>query len=409
MASLPSTSRWLTLVGIGDDGPAGLSPRAVDELARATLVFGGRRHLELAAPLLRGEPVAWRSPIEDSVPDLLARRGNPTAVLATGDPFHFGIGVTLARLIPADEMLCLPQASAFSLAAARLGWGVQDCVCLSLHGRALERIVPHLQPGLRVLALSWDGSTPGKLAALLRERGFGPSRLTICESMGGPRERLRQSSAATFDLEDIADLNTIAVELRAEPGARLRSCAPGLPDDWFDHDGQITKAPIRAVTIAGLAPRPGQRLWDVGAGSGSVGVEWLLAASASTAIAIEQKAERLDRVGRNALHWGVHERLDRVQGTAPDALDGLPQPDAVFIGGGLTAPGLLDVCRTALPPGGRLVANAVTLESQAVLADCLKRDGGTMMTLAVSTAEPVGGFHGLRPSMSVMQWRWTKS
>ena len=406
MANAPSP--WLTLVGIGEDGPDGLSPRAVRELARATTVFGGRRHLELAAPLLRGDRMPWRSPIEDSFPHLLSRRGSPTCVLATGDPFHFGIGVTLARLIPADEMLSLPQTSAFSLAAARLGWGLQDCLCLSLHGRALERIVPHLQPGARLLALSWDRSTPGKLAALLNDRGFGPTRLTVCEAMGGPRERLRRCSAAAFDLSEVDDLNTVALEIEVEPGARLRSSAPGLPDDWFEHDGQITKAPIRAVTISALGPRPGEFLWDVGAGSGSVSVEWLLAAPGTTALAIDDKPERLDRVGRNARQWGVGERLERVRGRAPEALVGQPRPDAVFIGGGLTEPGLLDVCRAALRSGGRLVANAVTLESQAQLAGYLTAHGGTLMTLAVSTAEPVGGFHGLRPAMAVMQWRWTK-
>lgn len=399
---------WLTLIGIGEDGASGLPPRAAEVLCRAPLVIGGRRHLALAAPLIRGTVLAWSSPIEDTYPAIVARRGTPTCVLASGDPFHYGIGTALVRLVGADAITCLPHASAFSLAAARLGWSLQDCLCVSLHGRALERIVPALQPGLRVLALSWDGSTPARLAALLRDRGFGPSAMTICESMGGASERCRTATADGFDARDIADLNTIAVEFRAAPDARIRPCTPGLPDDWFEHDGQITKAPIRAVTLSALAPRPGELLWDVGAGSGSIGIEWLLMHPASKAVAVEARPDRMARIGRNAAHWGVSDRLRQASGEAPAILRDLPRPDAVFLGGGGTAPGQIEACRTALRSGGRLVVNAVTIETQQLLMAAMARDGGELLTLSVAEAEPVGGFYGLRPAMPVMQWRWSR-
>ena len=402
------TAPWLTIIGIGEDGVAGLSPAAAHCVASASLVVGGRRHLALAAPLVRGESLCWASPIDDTFPSLLARRGTPVCVLASGDPFHYGVGATLARLVPAEEIVCHPQPSAFSLAAARLGWALQDCTCVSLHGRSLEQIIPVLQPQRRILALAWDRTTPSKLAALLGGRGFGTSILTVCEALGGAHERVRATSAGAFDLDDIADLNTIALEPRAEPGARVRPCAPGLPDDWFEHDGQITKAPIRAVTLSALAPRPGERLWDIGAGSGSVSIEWLLSDLSTRAVAVERHPARGARIGRNAASWGVGERLTQVAGTAPACIGDLAPPDAIFIGGGATAPGLIEACRGALPPGGRLVVNAVTLESQQRLAADFSAHGGELITLAVATAEPIGAFHGLRPSMPVTQWRWVK-
>lgn len=401
-------SPWLTLIGIGEDGVSGLAPRAAEALSHAPLVIGGKRHLALAVPLIRGEILAWSSPIEDTYPFILARRGTPTCVLASGDPFHYGIGAALVRLIGAEAIACLPHSSAFSLAAARLGWSLQDCVCVSLHGRAFERIVPALQSGVRVLALSWDGRTPARLAALLCDRGFGPSLMTICESMGGPSERCRAVCADTFDLQDVADLNTVAVDVRATPQARVRPCTSGMPDDWFEHDGQITKAPIRAVTLSALAPRPGELLWDVGAGSGSVGIEWLLAHPATQAVAVEPRPDRMARIGRNAVHWGVSDRLQQALGEAPAALRELPRPDAVFLGGGATAMGQIAACCNALQPGGRLVVNAVTIETQQLLMAAMSRDGGELLTLSVAQAEPVGGFHGFRPAMPVMQWRWLK-
>ncbi|MBE7219934.1 MAG: precorrin-6y C5,15-methyltransferase (decarboxylating) subunit CbiE [Caulobacteraceae bacterium] len=399
---------WLSLVGLGEDGIAGLSEAARERLEGAELVVGGRRHLALASALIRGDALPWRSPIEATLPAILDRRGRQICVLASGDPFHHGVGTMLTRHIPVAEMRCWPQPSAFSLAAARLGWSLESCRCVSLHGRALTRIVPVLHHGARIIALSWDETTPARLAALLAARGFGASRLWVCEAMGGPAERLRETTAARFDLDGIQALNTVAVEVIADRDARQVPAAPGLPDDWFAHDGQITKSPVRAVTLSALAPRPGALLWDIGAGSGSVGIEWLLADAGTKAVAIERDPTRAARVAANAETWGVAERLRIVEGDAPKALEALPPPDAVFIGGGVTTPGLLDAAQAALHPGGRLVANAVTLESQTLLAQRYGRDGGDLFSLAVAQAGPVGGFQAFRAAMPVVQWRWVK-
>ncbi|KAB1075283.1 precorrin-6y C5,15-methyltransferase (decarboxylating) subunit CbiE [Methylobacterium planeticum] len=397
---------WLAIVGIGEDGRAGLSPAAEAALAGARLVWGGRRHLALAGPLA-AESRPWPSPITAAYPEILARRGQPTCILATGDPFHYGIGAEIARLVPAAEIRAYPQPSAFSLACARLGWPLAECACLTLHGRALARIVPHLQPGARLLVLSWDETTPAAVAELMRARGFGGSRLTVLEAMGGPRERVREAAAAGFDLAGIAPLNTLAVAVAAEPGARPVPLAPGLDDAWFENDGQLTKAEIRAVTLAALAPRLGQRLWDIGGGAGSVSIEWMLRHPAQRAVAIEARPERAARIRRNAESLGVPD-LAVVEGEAPAALAGLPAPDAIFVGGGVGAPGLLPAAIAALPAGGRLVANAVTLEAEAVLLAAFAERGGTLRRLSVARADPVGGLHGWRAAMPVTQWAWTK-
>lgn len=398
--------RWLALVGIGEDGRAGLTPAATAALDAAELVVGGARHLALAGPPAAAT-LAWPSPIHAAFPEILARRGRPVCVLATGDPFHHGVGVQLARLVAPDEMRVFPQPSAFALACARLGWAQQDCALVSLHGRALERIIPHLQPGARILALSWDGSTPEKVAALLAGRGMGGSRLTVLEAMGGPRERMRLATAATFDLAGIDPLNTLAVEVVAEEGGEVLPLVPGLPDTLFESDGQLTKSEVRAVTLATLAPRRGELLWDVGAGSGSVGIEWALAHPDNRVLAIEARAERAGRIGRNAARCGVTQ-LTVIGGEAPAAFAGLPAPDAVFIGGGIGNPGLFDAAWDALRPGGRLVANVVSLEGEARLAGLFRRHGGDMKRIQVSRLDAVGAMHGWRPAMAVTQWRVVK-
>lgn len=403
---MSSVAPWLAVVGIGEDGRAGLSPAASAALDGAGLVIGGRRHLELAGPL-SGETLAWPSPLSDAYPAILARRGQPTCVLATGDPFHYGVGAELARLVPAGEIVAYPQPSAFSLAAARLGWPLAEVACLTLHGRALERVIPHLQPGARLLVLSWDGSTPKKLAALMSERGFARSRLTVLEAMGGPRERRRTGLAATFSQDEIDPLNTIAVEVVAEPDARVIPLSPGLDDAWFESDGQLTKAEIRAVTLSALRPRAGQLLWDVGAGSGSIGIEWCLRHPANRAVAIEAREERAGRIRRNARALGVPD-LQVVVGRAPDSLAGLPAPDTAFIGGGVSDPALVAAVLAALPHGGRLVANAVTLESEALLLRCHAEHGGTLRRLSIARAEPVGHLTGWRTAMPVTQWALAK-
>jgi precorrin-6Y C5,15-methyltransferase (decarboxylating) len=397
---------WLSIIGIGEDGRDGLSHAATGLLKQARLVVGGARHLALVGPL-GAETLVWPSPMEAAHDAILARRGEPVCVLASGDPFFYGVGTALMRRVEASEMICLPAPSAFSLVAARLGWSQQDCALLTLHGRPLERIIPQLQAGARILALSWDGTTPLKLAQLLAARGLGRSRLTVCENLGGPQQRIRQCLARDFTLDDIRPLNTIALEVVAEPGARILPRAAGLPDDWFEHDGQITKREIRALTLSALAPRRGELLWDIGAGAGSIGIEWMLADSANTAIAIEQDAARAARITRNAATLGTP-GLRLVQGEAPEALRGLPAPDAVFIGGGATVPGVLDAALQALRPGGRLVVNGVTIETQSVLIERFGAQGGELNQIQVARAERIGGFHGFRPALPIVQWSYEK-
>jgi len=406
-AALNANGRWLSIIGIGEDGLAGLSDAAKTLIAGAALVVGGQRHLELIAGAVNGETMVWPSPLHDSFPAILERRGRPVAVIATGDPFFYGIGSVLAREVPPDEIVCLPGISAFSLAAGRLGWALQDCELVTLHGRALERVLPALQPRRRVLALSWDGTTPAKLADLLVRHGFGDTAMTVCEAMGGPNERLRSVTARDFAMPDIGPLNLVALNIPDVPGARAIPLTPGLPDDWFEHDGQLTKRDIRAVTLSALAPRRGELLWDIGAGSGSIGIEWMLADPANRAIAIERDQARAGRVARNAATLGVPD-LRIVQGGAPEALVGLPIPDAIFIGGGSTADGVIDAAWAALRSGGRLVVNGVTIETQAELTRRFKAQGGELVTIQISRADPVGGFHGMRPALPVTQWSAVK-
>lgn len=402
-----SPPRWLSVVGLGEDGWDGLTPTARALVERAGLLIGGARHLSLVPPVAGQERRPWPSPLTDAVPALLAERGRAVCVLASGDPSWYGVGATLSRVVPADETTVVPAPSAFSLAAARLGWPLQETACLTVHGRPLELVLPHLQPDARLLILSWDGTTPAKLAALLRQRGFGASRLTALEAMGGPRESRSAATAEDWTVERVADLNTLAVECVASVSARVLPRSPGLPDDWFEHDGQITKRESRAVTLSALAPRRGALLWDVGAGSGSIGIEWMLADPANRAVAVEHREDRVARILSNAAAFGVP-GLVIARGKAPGALDGLAAPDAVFIGGGLTNDGVLEACWDALKPGGRLVANAVTLESEAALFAAHARLGGELSQIAVSRAVPVGGFRGWRPLMPVTQWRVDK-
>ncbi|TWB56641.1 precorrin-6y C5,15-methyltransferase (decarboxylating) subunit CbiE [Nitrospirillum viridazoti] len=401
------TIPWLTIVGIGEDGWGGLSPAARAAVTGSCLLVGGTRHLALVPETAGQERLAWPSPLSDAFPTLLARRGQAVTVLASGDPQWFGIGATLARLVPAAETRVLPAPGAFTLAASRLGWALQDVACLSLHGRPLEAVIPHLFPGARLLLLSWDGTTPAKLAALLRERGFGPSTLTVLEAMGGPRERLSAAPADAWPDGDIQDLNTIALTCAIAPSARVLSRSPGLPDDWFQHDGKITKREVRAVALSHLAPGRGEMLWDVGAGSGSIAIEWLLADPANHAVAVEDRADRMAAIRANALAFGVPNLAFR-EGAAPEALADLPQPDAVFIGGGLTNAGIVEACWQALRPGGRLVATAVTLETEADLVRWQATLGGSLTRLSVERAAPLGNFRGWRPLMPVTLWRVEK-
>lgn len=385
----------------------GLGAGAKDLIARAEIVFGGVRHLALAAPLIRGQSRPWPSPFSRATGEVVALRGRRVCLLASGDPFFYGVGATLAAHVPPEEAQVVPAPSAFSLAAARLGWAIPETVLVSVHGRALDRIRPHLHPGAHILALTSGADGPAALAKLLTGIGFGQSRLTVLEVLGGENERMRTARADDFGIADIAALNTVAIEVVAERDARVLAYTPGLDDALFEHDGQITKREIRAVTLSSLAPKRDELLWDVGAGSGSVSIEWMLADASLRAIAIEADAARAARVERNAIAFGVP-ALDLIQGTAPEALAGLATPDAIFVGGGGSGVGVLEACIDTLRPGGRLVVNAVTLETESALIARHAAFGGDLARIAVSRADPVGNKMGWRAAMPVTQWTWKK-
>jgi len=409
--NIEPTSRWLSIVGIGADGIAGLGKRARDLIESAELVFGGSRHLALVAPLLRGTARPWGNPLDASVAEVLDHRGRPVCVLASGDPFQHGIGSVLARHVAPEETLSIPAVSAFSLAASRLLWPLPQTRLLSLCGRPLDLLRPHLQPGARILALTSGADAPAAIAELLCATGFDGSAITVLEALGGPRERVRSARAHGFNLNHVDPLNTVAIEVVAGPVARVFPCVVGLPDELFEHDGQITKREVRALTLSALAPRHGEHLWDIGAGSGSIAIEWMLADPSLTAVAIERRNDRAARIRRNAATFGVPD-LQVIEAAVPDALENLPTPDAIFIGGGATAPGLVEMAQAALRARGRLVVNAVTLETEAILLQAHALHGGTMTRIEIHHSRPVGGedgrFSGWRPGNPIAQWMWVK-
>ncbi|UNS98128.1 precorrin-6y C5,15-methyltransferase (decarboxylating) subunit CbiE [Streptomyces tubbatahanensis] len=398
----------LTVVGIGADGWAGLPEPSREALRGAEVLIGGARQLALLPAACAGERVPWPSPLRAGVPGLLAAHaGRRVAVPASGDPTFYGIARTLREVLGTVPRV-LPHPSSVAYACARLGWAQEECETVSAVGRPLARLSAVLHHGRRLLVLSAGAHTPGEIAALLRERGFGASPVRVLEQLGGDGERVVEGTALTWSAPPGDPLNVVAVECVRDPGdgasgvPRL-GAVPGLPDEAYEHDGQLTKRHVRAATLAALAPAPGELLWDVGGGAGSIAVEWMRAHPACRAVTVERNAARADRIARNAERLGVP-GLRVVTGAAPSALAALPAPDAVFIGGGLTAPGLLDACWRALPPGGRLVANTVTLESEALLVDWYRRHGGELVRLGVSHGVPVGGFTGWRQAMPVTQW-----
>ncbi len=376
-------------------------------MGAAATVFGGQRHLRLLASLIRREAVAWPRPIRSAVARIEALRGTPVAVLASGDPFHHGIGPLLAERIAPAEFEVFPAPSSFALAAGRLGWALQDVDPVSLCGPPVPTLVPRLQPLRRLLVLSADETTPAAVARLLVEHGFGASRIVVLEALGGPDERIRERRAEGFDLADIARLNLMAICVAGSPQARIVPLSAGLDDRLFASDGMLTKREIRAVTLSSLAPRAGELLWDIGAGSGSVAIEWLLAHRANRAIGIERREDRAARARENAAALGVP-HLDIVTGEAPGVLGSLPAPDAVFVGGGIAGGGVLEAAWRALRPGGRLVANSVTLESDLVLGALVAETGGALTRLSVERLDRIGGLHGFRPAMTVTQFRAAK-
>lgn len=399
--------RWLAVVGIGEDGVAGLGAAARAAVERAEIVYGGARHLALADPLIRGARRPWPSPLAGAVDEIAALSGRPVCVLASGDPFHFGVGATLARAIPATAMQVFPAPSSFSLAAARLGWPLQEAETISLHGRPAALLRALLSPGARILALTSDGSAPREIAALLCSDGFGPSTLHVLEALGGAEETIATVTAETLGERRFNPLNLVAIEAQAAGEARLLPLGTGLDDAFFEHDGQITRAEVRAVTLAALAPRRGERLWDIGAGAGSVAIEWLRQHTSLNAAAVEADPARAVHIGRNAGRFGVP-HLHVVTGRAPAALAGLPRPDAIFVGGGGTTPGVMEAALGALEAGGRLVANAVTLEMRSRLYALHADRGGDLVEVAVARAAPLGRMRAMRPALPVLQWRWRR-
>jgi len=391
---------WLHIIGIGEDGEAGLAPAARAVLADAQVILGGDRHHALASNPGAAR-VAWPSPFDAMIDTIQGLRGRRAVVLVTGDPLWFSVGARIARAIPPDQIVFHPALSAFQLASARLGWSLADTETLSIHGRPAEQVIPFLAPGARLILLTTGADTPAQVAALLTARGYGASRMVVLSAMGGAHEARAEAQAQDWQ-GPVPPFNTLAVECVAGPGAVVLPRVPGLPDSAFVHDGKMTKAEVRAITLARLMPFRGALLWDIGAGSGSIGIEWMRAAADARAIAIEPRADRRALAAANAQALGTP-RLEIRDGTAPGALAGLPAPDAVFIGGGLACE-VVDLALAAMKPFGRLVANAVTLESEALLLALHARLGGELTRLSVQRAAPVGGLTGWRPLMPVTQW-----
>ena len=408
----PANARWLTVLGIGDNGVNSLTPVAMSLLKQAKVLVAPSRvlaSLDLdALGLSACEIVPWTMGVKETLTFLQDRRGTPVTILATGDPMHFGIGATMRRSIPEDEMLVVPSPSGFSLAAARLGWGLAGVSCISLHGRSVSAIQPHILPGNRVLSLTSTAKTIFEVADLFQARGFEDSEFTVLDHLGGASERITNHTAkdlATGEFKEgaFADFNMLAVQCVAGPSARILPAVPGLPDDAFAHDGQLTKREVRAATLAALQPVPDGLLWDVGAGCGSVAVEWMRASSGARAIAVENAPDRVALIAQNAIQLGTP-TLKVIEGNAPDALADLDAPQAIFIGGGISRDNLFETCWSALEPGGRLVCNVVTVEGENRVSELHATYGGDLTRFAISRAGSVGGFRGFRPLMPVTQW-----
>ncbi|MEX0309469.1 MAG: precorrin-6y C5,15-methyltransferase (decarboxylating) subunit CbiE [Tateyamaria sp.] len=395
---------WLTIIGIGEDGVAGLSAASQAALSQADVIMAPERHLDLVvnAPLTTSVPagtdlIPWPVPYADGIAILASLRGQRVVVLASGDPFWFGAGSVIARSFGPDEWVALPGVSCFSLTAARLGWALETTTCLGLHAAPMERLRRHLAPGAHLIITLRDGDAVATLADYLTAQGFGDSTLHVMEHLGGPKDRLTTARAAelsgTFGHPVCAAIHVTG------DGAAL-TVATGQDDDTFDSDGQITKRPIRAVTLSTLAPKPGEHLWDIGGGSGSIALEWLLAHPTTMATTVEPRADRAARIAQNAADLGVAHRLNVIEGTAPGTLTGLKQPDAVFVGGGLSEP----VIDAALATMARVVVNAVTLEGEALLTAAQAAHGGTLMRIALQHTVPLGPKRGWTSAYPVVQW-----
>lgn len=395
---------WLHIVGIGEDGLDGLTPATRAVVEAAEVIVGGDRHHDLSGRIT-AERLSWPSPFDDLIDLLQGLKGRRVVVLATGDPLWYSVGARIGRRLDPAEITYHPQVGAFQMAAARMGWSMADLETLTVHGRPVEQMIAFIQPDQRLLILTTGAETPGRIARFLSERGFGKSRMSVLAAMGGADEARFDGLAESWD-HVVPDFNTLAVDCVAAPDAALLPRVPGLADDLFSHDGTMTKQEVRAATLAKLMPMRGALLWDVGCGCGSVAVEWMRAARYARAIGIEPLAERRVYAAANALALGVP-GLRLIEGEAPSALAGLDAPDAIFIGGGLSHE-VVNACWDALRPLGRLVANAVTLESEALLLALYQTHGGDLVKLSVARAAPIGGLSGWRPSMPVTQWALVK-
>ncbi len=395
---------WLHVVGIGEDGLDGLTPATRAVVEAAEVILGGDRHHDLSGNIT-AERLSWPSPFNAMIETIQGLKGRRAVILVTGDPLWFSVGARIGRAIPASEIVYHPQLSAFQLAAARMGWSMPDVETLTVHGRPVEQMIAFIQPDQRLLILTTGSDTPGKIARFLSERGFGQSRMTVLAAMGGEREQRFDGTAESW-AHEVPEFNTLAVECIAAPGAALLPRVPGLPDEMFASDGTMTKQEVRAATLAKLMPMRGALLWDIGAGCGSIGIEWMRAARYARAIGIEPRADRRAMAATNALALGTP-GFQIIEGSAPTALADLPAPDAIFIGGGLTAD-VFEAAWSALRPLGRLVANAVTLESEALMLDLYKKHGGQLVKLGVQRADAVGRLTAFRPLMPVTQWSLIK-
>ncbi|GAA4474697.1 bifunctional cobalt-precorrin-7 (C(5))-methyltransferase/cobalt-precorrin-6B (C(15))-methyltransferase [Rhodococcus olei] len=397
----------VTVVGIGADGWDGLSAQARRAVDDAEVLIGSPRQLDLV-PESAADRIPWPSPLVPALPGLFAAQdGRRVCVLASGDPMFHGIGVTLVRVLGADRVRVIAHPSSASLACARLGWALHETPVVSLVTAPVTTLVPALADGRRLLVLSRDRHTPNGVAELLRDNGFGDTEVTVLEQLGGALESVASGTAAEWTRSPGDALNLIALHCRRSPGTVRRTRIPGLPDDTFDSDGQLTKQEVRTLTLSALAPEPGELLWDVGGGSGSIAIEWMRTDPTCRAVGFERDATRRDRIVANATRLGVP-TLD-VRGAAPESLAGAPTPDAVFLGGGVTAPGVFEACWAALPAGGRIVVNAVTAESESLLLRWHAEHGGRLRKFQTYRGEALGGFTAWRPHLPVAQWIATKT
>ncbi len=399
-------TKWLTIIGMGEDGMAGLSASATLAIEQAAVVIGAKRLLAFL-PKLNAELHEWPQPFSAVVDRIKPLKGRHTVVLATGDPLNFGAARKLLELVPINETTIIPHLSAFSLSAAKLGWSLPDCDCLTIHGRPAANLEAFIQPDAKLLVLTEDQSSIAIICKRLTDRGFENSLITVLENLGGPHEALTTFTARTNPDKKWSPLNTVGIHCIASPHAKIWSRVAGLPDEAFEHDGQLTKREVRAATLAALSPAPDQLLWDIGAGCGSVSIEWMRSTRGCTSIAIEPHAERRDMMAVNADQLGTP-RLKVVAASAPDGLSNLPAPHAIFIGGGISGKGVFETAWAALKPRGRMVANVVTIEGEMHLYDLQEKFGGELVKIDISHLTHVGPYRALKPRMSVLQWRATK-